>query len=172
MATRTLDSTQSDVILHSQPMKIPRPPDTRQTSPFFASSSPRTKAVSLESPIIKVDIIDQEASSHWRLTASIHNISSRPRVLSVKIYASPLFAPQQTQFVTSAYTSDEVLPNRAGHIEVDIEKRRLAEFNHRTGRWVLNDTVYVIEVVANYDSNPSKGHLSQVFVSETMVWNE
>lgn len=83
-----------------------------------------------------------------------------------------MFTPEDSQFVASAGTSQAILPGQSGRIDVDVPKRELAEFNERTGKWVLDQGIYMFEIKISEDIGLGSSVVKQVNVNARMEWND
>lgn len=81
-----------------------------------------------------------------------------------------MFAPEDSQFIASAGTHTSIAPAQNGMIEVEVPKRELAEFNERTGKWVLEEGIYMFEIKATEDLSAGMSVLKQVSVVGKMEW--
>jgi len=83
-----------------------------------------------------------------------------------------MFSPEDSKFVASAGTSAPVAAAQNGTIVVEVPKRELAEFNERTGKWVLDQGIYMFEIKATEDLSAGMGVVKQVSVVGKMQWSE
>ena len=83
-----------------------------------------------------------------------------------------MFAPEDSQFIASAGTVGPVEPTQNGKIEVEVPKRDLAEFNERTGKWELDQGIYMFEIKSTEDLSAGMGIVKQVSVVGKIEWSE
>jgi hypothetical protein len=145
-------------------------PDTRTSSPFF--SSLRARSTTLEAPILTATVTENPQSQSWKITTIIRNASSQPGLQAIKVHAWPMFAPEDSQFIASAGTVGPVEPTQNGKIEVEVPKRDLAEFNERTGKWELDQGIYMFEIKGTEDLSAGMGIVKQVSVVGKIEWSE
>ncbi|KAK6366125.1 hypothetical protein LTR64_008552 [Lithohypha guttulata] len=142
---------------HLQIRYTSRLPNTRYSSPIMSSQSILTATIT-------------DTPDHWRITTYIRNTSSQPRSQSIKIDAWPMFSPEDAQFVASASTETAVAPGQQGKVEVEVAKRDLADFDERTGKYVLQEGMYMFELKSVEDVSVGVGIVKQVSVVGRMVW--
>lgn len=83
-----------------------------------------------------------------------------------------MFSPEDAQFVASASTETAVAPGQQGKVEVEVAKRDLADFDERTGKYVLQEGMYMFELKSVEDVSVGVGIVKQVSVVGRMVWSE
>lgn len=83
-----------------------------------------------------------------------------------------MFEPEAAQLVASGSTAGSVAPSQAGKVEVTVPKRELASFNSKTGKWVLEEGIYMFEVRGSDDLRAGMSVVKQVSVVGNMVWDE
>lgn len=83
-----------------------------------------------------------------------------------------MFSPEESNLVASASTSAPVAPAQSGSIVVEVPKRELARFNERTGKWVLEQGIYMFEIKGTEDLSAGMGVVKQVSVVGKMQWSE
>jgi len=83
-----------------------------------------------------------------------------------------MFSPEETQLIASAETSSPIAPAQAGSAVVEVPKRKLAKFNERSRKWVLEEGIYMFEIKTADDLNAGMGTVKQVSVVGHMEWSE
>ena len=82
-----------------------------------------------------------------------------------------MFSPEDSTFIASASTSAPVAPEQSGSIVVGVPKRDLAAFNEKTGKWVLEQGIYMFEIRGTEDLSAGMGVVKQVSVVGRMEWS-
>ena len=83
-----------------------------------------------------------------------------------------MFAPEDSQLITSACTATEIKPGEDGTVEMIIPKRELAVFEERTGKYVLESGIYMFEIKGSEDALAGRGVVKQIGVLEKLCWDE
>lgn len=87
-----------------------------------------------------------------------------------------MFSPEETQLIASAETSSPVAPAQAGSAVVEVPKRKLAKFDERSRKWVLEEGIYMFEIKTaknlSADVGMGMGTVKQVSVVGHMEWAE